>query len=80
MVGSVGLSIACGAPTTTLTPGGVAWKTRSLPATVENTTGLVKVTSMVLGVTVTVSPLEGLVELIRSISMASMALTALMRP
>src|SRR5271157_5011395 len=80
MVGSVGLSIAWGVPTTTLTPGGVAWKTRSLLVTVEKTTGLLKVTSMALGVTVTVAPLAGLVELTRSTSMALMALTALMRP
>src|SRR5208282_2807249 len=66
MVGSVGLSTAWGVPTTTLTPGGVAWKTRSLLVTVEKTTGLLKVTSMALGVTVTVSPLAGLVELTRS--------------
>ena len=67
-------------PTFTVTPAGAAVKTRSLLVTVEKLTGLLKVTVMALGVTVTVSPLKGLVDRTRSTSMALMALMALMRP
>ena len=55
-------------------------KTRSLLWTVEKSTGLLKVTVMALGVTVTVEPLAGSVESTRRTSTALIALTALIRP
>ncbi len=83
MVGSVGLSTAIGVPTLTVTPIGSLVNVRTGVAAskmVENLTGLLKVTVIALGVTVTVDPLAGLVEATRSKSTALMALMALIKP
>ena len=53
-------------------------KVRSAAETVEKLTGLLKVTVIALGETVTVEPLVGLVETTRKRSTALMALMALM--
>ena len=80
IVGSVGLSMAIGAPTMTDTPAGVEVNVRSAAERLEKTTGLLKVTWMTLGAMVTVEPLAGLVEVTRSRSTALRALMALTRP
>lgn len=69
-----------GAPTSTVTPAGVAEKVRSAAERVEKTTGLLKVTWMKLGAVVTVAPAAGFVVLTRNKSTALSALTALIRP
>src|SRR5438552_16128501 len=80
MVGNFGSSTAIGAPTVTVTPGGVPVKTRSAAETVAKLTGLLKVTVIAPGVTVTIEPLAGLVETTRRTSTALIALIALTRP
>ena len=80
IVGSVGLSTAIGVPTFTVTPVGSDRKVKSPAVIVEKLTGLLKVTVIALGVTVTVAPLAGLVEATRSRSTALIALMALTRP
>ena len=80
IVGKVGLSTAIGVPTLTVTPDGSVRKVRSPAETVEKLTGLLKVTVIALGVTVTVDPLAGLVESTRKRSTALMALMAFKKP
>ena len=80
IVGSVGLSTAIGVPTLTVTPAGDVVNVRSAAETVEKLTGLLKVTVIALGETVTVDPLAGLVETTRKRLTALIALIALTRP
>ena len=64
----------------TVTPAGRLVNVRSAAETVAKLTGLLKVTVMALGETVTVEPLAGLVETTRKRSTALMALMALTKP